>query len=320
MTEKLRKKGVDIQPVTLSGSKIATSFWGKGWCRHMESFHDYSNRLPRGRSYVRNGSVVHLDIGKGVIVALVAGSKTYSVEIQVELLSPSRWESIKQQCAGQVASLLDLLRGKLSDGVMRVVTDQVSGLFPGPKEFKMNCSCPDYASMCKHIAAVFYGVGARLDEKPELLFLLRGVDHNELALDGGVETVIAKGGDVTSHFADVDLSEMFGIELVEQEDATVKTLAKPAKQTKSPRAAKPTRVKKEAKKSAEPPKRQKDKTTTKEKVETAKPPAPAARKPRQSRITGAKKQQDTVRQDKVVKKVKKRVASKKGVAPTKRSR
>ena len=216
--EKLRKKGIAIQPVKLSGRKIASSFWGKAWCDHMESFHDYENRLPRGRTYIRNGSVVHLDITKGLITAMVAGSETYMVEIKVNLLPRMDWERIKKQCVGQISSLLDLLKGKLSDGVMRVVTDRDHGLFPGPAEFKMNCSCPDYAEMCKHIAAVFYGVGARLDTRPELLFLLRGVDHTELATEGGVEAVIGRAVDHGDQLAGEDLSSIFGIELITSED------------------------------------------------------------------------------------------------------
>lgn len=254
--EKLRKKGVDVQPVQLSGRKIAASFWGKGWCDHMDSYHDYENRLPRGRSYVRNGSVVHLEVSKGKIHALVAGSSTYTVDITVELLPASRWRWIKSQCAGQISSLVDLLKGKLSDGVMRVVTGRDNGLFPGPKEFRMRCSCPDSACMCKHIAAVFYGVGNRLDSRPELLFLLRGVDHAELAADGGVDAVIAKGGDSAPELAGVDLSEMFGIELVEAEATAdsgaagkvAASVVKPPKKEKSTRSAKPQQAAKAGKK------------------------------------------------------------------------
>ncbi|MCL2029768.1 MAG: SWIM zinc finger family protein [Deltaproteobacteria bacterium] len=213
--EKLRKKGLEIQPVEPPGRNIASSFWGKGWCDHMDSFHDYENRLPRGRAYVRNGSVVHMDIAKGKVFALVAGTSTYEVEIIIELLPKDKWEHIKSKCAGQIASLMDLLRGKLSDGVMKVVANRSKGLFPGPREIKMSCSCPDYASLCKHIAAVIYGIGARLDSRPELLFLLRGVDHGELAAEGGVEAVVQKGKGAKRELAGVELSEIFGIELVE---------------------------------------------------------------------------------------------------------
>ena len=145
-----------------------------------ESFSDFANRLPRGRTYVRNGSVCHLALGKGTIDALVCGRDLYTVAIRVKPLPSKLWADITRQCAGQIASLLDLLKGRLSDGVMAVVTDQRRGLFPQPDEITMRCSCPDWAVMCKHVAAVLFGVGARLDQAPELLFRLRGVDHEEL--------------------------------------------------------------------------------------------------------------------------------------------
>ena len=234
--EKLRKKGFEIQPVELSGRKIATTFWGKGWCDHMDSFRDYENRLPRGRAYVRNGSVVHMDIAQGKISALVAGTRTYKVEILIDLLSQNIWEHIKRKCLGQISSLVDLLKGKLSDGVMKVVANRSKGLFPGPKEIKMCCTCPDYAGLCKHIAAVIYGIGARLDQRPELLFLLRGVDHAELATDGGLAEIVKKGKGTKRELAGANLSEIFGIELVESGEETMATASSTkAISRKSPR-------------------------------------------------------------------------------------
>ena len=163
--ERLRKKGADVQPVRLTGRKIASTFWGEAWCEHLESFSDYENRLPRGRTYVRNGSVCHLAIQKGKIEAKVSGSSLYTVKIDIRTLPPAKWKSLKARCAGQVGSLLELLQGKLSDRVMTIVTDRDEGLFPSPKEIQLSCSCPDWATMCKHVAAVLYGVGARLDEQ-----------------------------------------------------------------------------------------------------------------------------------------------------------
>jgi len=213
--EKLRKKGKAVSPVRIEGRQIARTFWGKAWCEHLEKFSDYENRLPRGRSYVRNGSVCHLDIRKGEIQAKVAGSRLYNVRVLVELLPADRWEAVKKHCSGKVASLLDLLRGKLSDSVMEVVTHRNRGLFPLPKEIALDCSCPDWADMCKHVAAVLYGVGARLDEKPELLFLLRGVNHEELVGSAQAGSVIAKGRKSDKHkkLAEGNLEEVFGIEL-----------------------------------------------------------------------------------------------------------
>ena len=177
----LRKKGVDI--ASRSQSKAAKSlrtFWGEAWCEHLESFSDYENRLPRGRSYVRNGSVCHLTIEQGKIEAKVSGSELYTVAITIKKLAASKWEEVKRRSTGQIGSLIELLQGSLSDEVMQIVTHREQGLFPLPGEISLSCSCPDSAGMCKHLAAVMYGVGARLDNKPELLFKLRGVDHEEL--------------------------------------------------------------------------------------------------------------------------------------------
>jgi uncharacterized Zn finger protein len=212
----LARKGERVQPVVIEGRSIARTFWGKAWCDHLESFSDFENRLPRGRTYVRNGSVCHLEILRGAITAKVSGSELYTVDIAIKPLSRPAWNRIKDTCAGSIGSILDLLQGRLSDGVMAVVTDRENGLFPKPREITMKCSCPDWATMCKHVAAVLYGVGARLDVEPRLLFLLRGVDHEELIGAGAekaVEAVIGAGK--RRRIADADLEEVFGVELEE---------------------------------------------------------------------------------------------------------
>jgi uncharacterized Zn finger protein len=209
---KLRKGGKKIYPVEIDGRSIAHSFWGKGWCDHLESFSDYSNRLPRGRTYVRNGSVCHLEIKPGRIEAMVSGSALYSVVITIKKLNPARWRVLKKRCAGQIGSMLELLQGKLSHQVMTQVTDRKEGLFPQPGEIEFDCDCPDWAHMCKHVAAVLYGVGSRLDHYPELLFLLRDVDAQEL-ISADIDlpsTQQDAGGEV---LADEQLSGIFGIDL-----------------------------------------------------------------------------------------------------------
>lgn len=233
--EKLCKKGLKIKPVQIEGRKIALTFWGQAWCDHLESFSDYENRLPRGRTYVRNGSVCHLDIEKGRISAMVSGSEIYTVEIEVKTLAPKQWQEVKSRCAGQVGSLLELLQGRLSQHVMSVVTDRQQGLFPLPGEIRLKCSCPDWAVMCKHVAAALYGVGARLDEAPELLFLLRGVDHEELiSADAGVAAAVAgsKGG--RRRIADDAVADVFGIEMSQ---APVATPPAPQRKKPAPKAA-----------------------------------------------------------------------------------
>ena len=211
---RMRKSGGDIQPVRIEGRLIARSFWGKAWCHHLESFSDFENRLPRGRTYVRNGSVCHLEILRGRVNAKVQGSRMYNVAVDILPLPRPAWKSIKDRCTGRIASLLDLLQGRLSSGVMEVVTDRSAGLFPSPREIRMECSCPDWAVMCKHVAAVLYGVGARLDERPELLFLLRGVDHQELIdarAEAAVQAVVSGGKG--RRIAEKDLGAIFGVEI-----------------------------------------------------------------------------------------------------------
>lgn len=206
--EKLQKKGVKVQPVEISGRSIAKSFWGKGWCQHLESFSDYSNRLPRGRTYARNGSVCHLEIQEGLVKAMVAGTSLYEVEIKIAQLPEQAWAEVKQQCGGKIGSLLELLQGKLSKEVMAVVSDRSQGLFPKPKEIKLSCSCPDWATMCKHVAAVLYGVGHRLDDEPAMLFTLRGVNPEEL-LPAGLNF----GDSGEEELPDESLADIFGIDL-----------------------------------------------------------------------------------------------------------
>jgi uncharacterized Zn finger protein len=217
----LRKKGVDVQPVEIDGRQIARTFWGKAWCEHLESFSDFENRLPRGRTYVRNGSVCHLAISKGAIEAKVSGSELYSVKINIKTLPPKKWRALKARCSGQIGSLLELLQGKLSDHIMEVVTDRQEGLFPLPKEISLKCSCPDWAVMCKHVAAVLYGVGARLDTKPELLFTLRGVNHEDL-IQADAEKAVAKATarGKSKRLAASEIGDVFGIELDSGDDGS----------------------------------------------------------------------------------------------------
>ncbi len=210
--EKLRKKGINIQPVEIEGRTIAKSYWGKAWCDHLESFSDYENRLPRGRTYVRNGSVCHLEIKTGRIEAMVSGSELYNVSIDINPLKPSLWKTIKASCIGKIGSMLELLKGRLSDHVMSIVTHQQKGLMPLPGEIKLKCSCPDWADMCKHVAAVLYGVGSRLDSMPELLFTLRGVDAAEL-ISTDLAIPLAESDQTDKIIAEDQLSNIFGIEM-----------------------------------------------------------------------------------------------------------
>jgi len=214
--QKMEKRGTKIEPVkTGGGRKIARTFWGEAWCNHLEKFSDYDNRLPRGRTYVRNGSVCHLTISEGKVEAIVSGSELYEIKIDITSLPAKKWKKLREQCAGQIGSMLELLQGRFSDNVMAIVTDPENGLFPQPNEIKLDCDCPDWAEMCKHIAAVLYGVGARLDQQPELLFLLRNVDHEALISAELDMTSATSGQSKGRRLATSDLSNVFGIDLDE---------------------------------------------------------------------------------------------------------
>jgi len=210
--EKLRKKGRVISPVVIEGRKIATSFWGKAWCDNLERYSDYENRLPRGRTYVNNGSVVDLQISRGQVEALVSGSEIYKIKIDIAVAAPARWKAICSDCAGSVGSIVELLQGKLSKHVMERVCRDADGLFPTPKEIKLSCSCPDWATMCKHVAATLYGVGARLDRDPDLLFKLRGVERSELVSTGADLAITEAAAGSKRVLAGDDVAALFGLE------------------------------------------------------------------------------------------------------------
>jgi uncharacterized Zn finger protein len=217
---RLRKKGRQTSPVLIEGRKIAKTFWGEAWCQNLERYSDFANRLPRGRAYVRNGSVIDLQIWPGKVNSLVSGSDIYEVRIQVAAVSKARWRAICQDCTGAIDSLVELLQGRLSTSVMARICEAKTGLFPAPKEISFQCSCPDWAWMCKHVAAVLYGVGARLDQEPELLFLLRRVNQQDLIAKADTGLQPARKKPVAGKILDSgDLSEIFGIEIAQAEPA-----------------------------------------------------------------------------------------------------
>ncbi len=212
--EKARRNGEAFSPVTLAGRTIARTFWGQAWSRNLERYSDYANRLPRGRSYVRNGAVIDLKVGTGVVAARVSGSSLYETRVTVSALPKARWRAIAADCAGSIDSLVELMQGRLSKGVMERICREGAGLFPSPKEITFACSCPDWADMCKHVAAVLYGVGARLDQAPELLFTLRKVDAAELVARAGEDLTLAKKAPAAKRLLDhARIAEVFGIEM-----------------------------------------------------------------------------------------------------------
>jgi uncharacterized Zn finger protein len=220
----LKKNGRAISPVMIEGRTIAKSFWGKSWCANLERYSDYANRLPRGRSYIHNGSVIDLQIGKGEVSAWVSGSELYQIKIVIAPVLTRRWRSICADCAGSIDSVIELLQGQLAKGVMDRVCREGDGLFPSPKEITLSCSCPDWADMCKHVAAALYGVGARLDEQPQMLFVLRGVDENELLAGAGQNLALTKERPAAAKVLDADdVGALFGIDMAETPSPSAET-------------------------------------------------------------------------------------------------
>ena len=245
-----------IRPGDLPARAITTTFWGKAWCENLQAYADLAYRLDRGRSYVRSGAVVDLKIDAGQIQARVAGTRLYKVQIAIRPLAPQRWRELARSCTGRIGSLVALLRGQLPDEVMLAVTDRATGLFPKPTEMDLHCDCPDEASLCKHLAATLYGIGARLDNRPELLFLLRGVDPKDLVEQATAGLASAPAAATPALSAGLaDLGALFGIELADEpmpeparetapkveHSPTRKPQRKPTRKTTRVRSRKPTR-------------------------------------------------------------------------------
>ncbi|MCK9460033.1 MAG: hypothetical protein M0R80_10375 [Proteobacteria bacterium] len=247
---KLEKKGQQLSPIVLDGRAIARTFWGRAWCDNLEGYGDFANRIPRGRAYVRNGSVIDLRIAEGIVAALVSGTRIYEVKVTVAAVPNETWTSLCADCAGGIDSLVELLQGRFSRAAMDRICRQRTGLFPSPGEIRFSCSCPDWASMCKHVAATLYGVGARLDVEPELLFRLRAVDGNELVALAGAGLPLGAGAPSAEKLLDIDdLSALFGVEI-----ATAQGKAAPKPKTKRKRAKAEPEKTREPKK-GNPPKR-----------------------------------------------------------------
>lgn len=228
VVEKLRKKNPGIAPVIIQGRKLVKTWWGKAWNDNLESYADYANRITRGQSYVRHGAVLDLQIEQGVIKALVQGSssKPYNVDLRIRPLKTGVWKNIQSSCAGKIESLQELLGGNFPKDLAELFTAKGSGLFPAPKEIALSCSCPDWAVMCKHVAAALYGVGVRLDEDPALFFTLRGIKIEELVsevIQEKTRTILVKAEAKSRRvLEDADVSALFGVD-VEADNKKEKT-------------------------------------------------------------------------------------------------
>ena len=231
---KAKKAGTVMSPIAAYRGALAKTFWGKAWGDNLERYSDFENRLPRGRTYVRNGSVIDLRISAGEVQAQVMGSSLYKVAVTVAAVPAKQWKAIGADCSGSIDSLVELLQGKLSRAVMERICKPGTGLFPAPNEIKFSCSCPDWASMCKHVAAVLYGVGARLDQQPELLFTLRRVDAKDLVTQAGAGLPKARKGPKAGKMLDDSaLGDVFGIEMAGLAPINPTKPAKPVQRSKT---------------------------------------------------------------------------------------
>jgi uncharacterized Zn finger protein len=212
---KLRKTNPNISPVTIEGNKIAKTWWGSSWCKNLERYADFSNRIGRGRSYIKNGFVLDLQISEGLITALISGKSVYDVTIKIDKLPEKKWKTISEQCSKRIDSLTSLTEGKFPEEFEEIFMSQDAGLFPSPKEIHMDCDCPDWATMCKHVAAALYAVGARLDTDPLLFFSLRGIDPSELikkSVDEKMKSLLANAEKKTGRvITDQDAKRIFGV-------------------------------------------------------------------------------------------------------------
>ena len=237
LMKKRRRAPAPIAPVRARA--LTTTFWGRAWCDNLARYADFASRLPRGRTYARNGSVVDLVIERGRVVAYVAGSELYETSVRVAALPAARWKKVVGRCTGKIGSLVALLKGELSADVLAVLADAREGLFPEPREIEFDCSCPDQAEMCKHVAAVLYGVGIRLDAEPALFFTLRDVDQAALlsSATAGARTSAGTGKRIAAE----KLADVFGIDLDDDSRPTRRSRPAAAPRRETPAGSRPQR-------------------------------------------------------------------------------
>lgn len=211
------KKELKYEPILpFTRRSICTSWWGQAWCENLERYADFESRLGRGKRYVKNGTVLDLKIKKGKVEARVQGTRKtpYKVEIRISPLSEEKCGEIIDKCGRRIENMESLIRGEFPVELKDLFLAK-DGLFPSPREISFNCSCPDWALMCKHVAAVMYGIGVRLDENPFYFFELRGIDADRfinVALESKVESMLSNADKKTDRVIDdADLTELFGV-------------------------------------------------------------------------------------------------------------
>ena len=211
------KKKLQYEPIgPVSRRDVCTSWWGKAWCANLEQYADFESRLGRGKRYMKSGTVIDLKIRKGRIEARVQGTRKtpYKVEIRISPLSEEKCDALIEKCGRRINNMECLIKGEFPSELKELFTSE-NGFFPSPKEISFSCSCPDWALMCKHVAAAMYGIGVRLDENPFYFFELRGIDVDRfinVALESKVESMLKNADKRTERMIDnADLTALFGV-------------------------------------------------------------------------------------------------------------
>jgi len=168
--------------IRLESTKMGATWWSKKWISLLDSF-GWSNRLARGRRYARSGQVVNVTINPGVITAKVQGTRSipYDVVISIPPFTTSQWTKIFKELDAQAIYTAKLLASEMPSDIEDVFTRAQVSLFPQSKrDLTTECSCPDSANPCKHIAAVYYVIGEEFDRDPFLIFHLRGRSKEQI--------------------------------------------------------------------------------------------------------------------------------------------
>lgn len=212
-------RGENWNPVHTASTRgpLAKSWWGAAWCSNLERYADFANRIERGRRYLRSDAVLDLSIREGRVTAKVMGSRgaPYDVQINIRPLPPEKAAALMDRCGRKVKNLDSLLDGEFPEELKSVFFEK-GGLFPAPNEISFRCSCPDWASMCKHVAAALYGIGVRFDQDPLLFFTLRGIDPGVLvdaAVQNRLESMLENADKPSLRIMDdSSWQELFGLQ------------------------------------------------------------------------------------------------------------
>ncbi len=201
----LQAAGEELHPVVSRSRALVSHFWGKAWMRHLAACEAGGLCLAPGRTLLRHGCVLDVQLAPGLIRARVSTQRLEEVELHLAPLDEERQAELVQLCQGRIDSLVSLMEGRVDETVLAPLCDPQLGLLPEPADWRMHCSCADWAEPCPHAAAAIYAAGVLIDADPSLLFTLRSLDPATLLRP----TAQAEASD----FAAGDLGKLFGIEL-----------------------------------------------------------------------------------------------------------